>query len=386
MIDVAIVGAGPAGLMAARVLATRGLDVTVLEEHASVGQPVHCTGILAREAFDEFELSTDTILNDLTEARFVAPDGSDFVYTNGPSEAVVVDRAAFDMRLGCAATAAGAVLQTGVRVTAITPAHDAVTIECHGRPTVRARASVLACGSKYAFHRSLGLGSPPLFLRTAQLELPATRLHEVELHFGNDVAPMGFGWAVPVLRGRRLHVRVGVMADADAPRYFQQMLARLSSRWGLDASDATAPRARILPLATIPRTYADRVVVVGDAAGLVKPTTGGGIYFALLSGALAADVLAEALGHGMLGASALAGYERRWRDRLQAELDTQLQLRMLTQRMSDHDIDQLFNLARTDGIMPIVRRAASFNRHRPLILALLRHQPARQVFYRSLVS
>jgi hypothetical protein len=69
---------------------------------------------------------------------------------------------------------------------------------------------------------------------------------------------------------------------------------------------------------------------------------------------------------------------------LSDEFQTQLSLRLLAHRMSDADIDELFELARTDGIMPIVRRTASFNRHRKLILALFRHPPVRQLLLRQL--
>jgi flavin-dependent dehydrogenase len=124
-------------------------------------------------------------------------------------------------------------------------------------------------------------------------------------------------------------------------------------------------------------------VVVGDAAGLVKPTTGGGIYYSLLSASLGAEVLADALVRDQLAASRLEGYERAWRARLENELDTQLSFRMLAQRMADEDIEGLFELARTDGVMPIIRRTATFNRHRKLIVALLNHPPARQMFFRS---
>ena len=62
MRDVAIVGAGPAGLTAARILASRGHDVVVLEEHHEVGVPVHCTGVLGLDAFSEFSLPSHAIL------------------------------------------------------------------------------------------------------------------------------------------------------------------------------------------------------------------------------------------------------------------------------------------------------------------------------------
>jgi flavin-dependent dehydrogenase len=117
---------------------------------------------------------------------------------------------------------------------------------------------------------------------------------------------------------------------------------------------------------------------------LVKPTTGGGIYYSLVSAALAADVLTEALADDDLSSQRLAPYERQWRERLQDEFQAQLSLRLFAHRMTDDDIEELFELALTDGVMPIVRRTASFNRHRKLILALMKHPPVRQLLLRRL--
>ena len=153
---------------------------------------------------------------------------------------------------------------------------------------------------------------------------------------------------------------------------------------GHRADDLGTPRQKILPLAPISRTYGDRLLAIGDAAGLVKPTTGGGIYYSLVSAALAADMLADAVPQNDLSARRLSVYEQRWRARLSAEFQAQTRLRLLAHRMTDTDIEELFELARTDGVMPIVRRTASFNRHRKLILALLKHPPVRQLLLRRL--
>ena len=142
----------------------------------------------------------------------------------------------------------------------------------------------------------------------------------------------------------------------------------------------------MLPLASVKRTYADRVLAVGDAAGLVKPTTGGGIYYSVVSGEIAAEVLGKGLAAGDLSASALREYEGCWRGRFQSEFTAQLALRFVAQRMRDADIDALFSLATTDGILPIVRQSARFNRHRDFILALLKHQPARRALFGRLAS
>ena len=386
MYDGVVIGAGPAGLQVARQLATRGLRVAVLEEHQIVGDPVHCTGVLAREAFDEFRLSTASILNELTTARFFSPSGQDIVYRTRVVEAVVVDRALFDGSLADEAVRAGAELIRGARVNRITATADGVTIQTAGQPLLHARSCVLACGGRYALHRQLGLGVPSLLLHTAQRELPASTPGDVEVHFGSEVAPRGFAWVVPVQRGGRSFARIGVMAEADAPTYFMRVVDRVAERWGMELPLAGPPRLKILPLSRISRTYGDRFIAVGDAAGLVKPTTGGGIYYSLVSASIGASVLGAALQDGDLSATRLSEYERRWRARLENELDTQLSFRLLAQRMPDEDIEGLFTLARTDGVMPIVRRTASFNRHRKLIVALLKHAPARQMFFRSVMG
>jgi flavin-dependent dehydrogenase len=243
---------------------------------------------------------------------------------------------------------------------------------------------ILACGANYALHRHVGFEAPRLLLHTAQLEVPASRPGDVELHFGGDIAPKGFGWVVPVRRPAGSCARIGVMCGADAPLYFQRIAARAAPRWGIAVTDLGRPRQKILPLAPISRTYGDRLLAIGDAAGLVKPTTGGGIYFSLVSAALAAETLADALSSNDLSAGRLGVYEQRWRERLSGELQAQTRLRMLAHRMTDADIEQLFNLARTDGVLPIVRRTASFNRHRKLILALLKHPPVRKLLLQRL--
>jgi digeranylgeranylglycerophospholipid reductase len=383
MHDVVIIGGGPAGLFAGSRLAAAGLRTTLLEEHASVGEPVHCTGVLAEGAFDEFNLPRRSLLNQLTTARFRSPAGHEVVYSGDRVEAVVIDRRAFDQDLLDQATAAGVVIERGARVTNVQVDGTGITVKTPAGEH-RARAAILACGANYALHRQVGFGMPRLYLHTAQLEVPAGRLGDVELHFGAEIAPKGFGWVVPVSRPREQCARIGVMCDGDAPRYFQRLAARVDPRWTIGAGDLGVPRQKILPLAPISRTYGDRLLAIGDAAGLVKPTTGGGIYYSLVSAALAADTLADAMARNDLSAQCLHAYERRWRARLSSEFQAQTRLRTLAHRMNDSEIEQLFDLARTDGVMPIVRRTASFNQHRKLILALLKHPPVRQLLLRRL--
>jgi geranylgeranyl reductase family protein len=357
--------------------------VDLFEEHADIGEPVHCTGVLAREAFDAFGLSTDSLLNELSTVHFHAPSGAMVEHSTTEVEAVVIDRVRFDRQLAEQAAHAGVRVQRA-RVTALDVDREGVTVTTSAA-SARARVVVLACGASYALQRRLGLGLPKLMLQSAQAEIPAEHLGAVEVHFGSDVAPGGFAWAVPVRRSGRTCVRVGVMCDGDASRHFHRTLERIARRWGISV-DGCTPRQKVLPLGPIERTYSDRVLVLGDAAGLVKPTTGGGIYYSLLSGQLAAETLEQTLADDTLNAEALSQYETAWRRRLGSELRWQHILRRIAQRLSDSDIDRLFDLARTDGIMPLIRRTATFNRHSEFIVALLKHPPARRVLFRAALA
>ena len=383
--DVLIAGAGPAGLYAAEKLARAGAHVVVCEEHGRVGAPVHCTGILATESFTEFDLPRETALNDLSSARFISPTGLVVPYASETPLATVIDRPAFDRALADRATAAGATIITGARVASLET--DAAGVRAiAGESLISGRLAILACGATYGLQRRFGLGLPLLHLQTAQCEVPAANPPtDVELHFGRQVAPDGFAWVVPVRRPSGTAVRIGVMASSDAVSCYTRILESVRRAYGV-ADGAYVPRQKVLPLGAIGRTYANRMLVIGDAAGLVKPTTGGGIHYSIMSAAIAAETAVGALRQDRLDESALEGYEQEWRRRIADELETQTELRRAVTRLSDDEIDGFFNLALTDGIMPIVRSTVRFNQHRDLIRALFRHPPARQFLFRAIVS
>lgn len=218
---------------------------------------------------------------------------------------------------------------------------------------------MLACGANYTLHRKLGLGMPAAYLRSAQLELKAQRHGDVEVHFGSHVAPQGFAWVVPVHRGNQLFARVGLMCENDAASHFRRFAAQVGEtgrasrcRWEDRNGDVT-PRQKMLPLAPIERTYADRVLAVGDAAGLCE---GHHRWRHLLQPRQRRDcrhVLGSALRADALDARSLARYQKEWQRRLGDELKAQLSLRELAERMGHVEIDGLFDLAQTNGVMPM---------------------------------
>jgi digeranylgeranylglycerophospholipid reductase len=382
--DAVVIGAGPAGSLTAERLAAQGLDVVLLEEHDAIGQPVHCTGLLGFDAFDEFDLPRDLVLGFAEAARFWGATGQSVTVRSHRIRAAVIDRAALDQALAARAERSGAVLHRGWRAETVTASQRSVTVS--GRGFARhldARVCVLACGASYRFHRQLGLGTPAVFLQSAQLETPFPETGDVEVRFGNKIAPAGFAWLVPLRRDGTPHARIGLMSKNRASERFASFVGEICARAGIPAPALPAPRLKMLPLGPVSRTYADRILAVGDAAGLVKPTTGGGIYYGLVSGAIAAEVLGDSLRRDRLAAGRLRRYESRWRRQLGQEIRVGLAFRRLASRLTDESIDSLIELARVNGIVQLLHEHASFNWHRKAALALMADSSFRRIVLKS---
>ena len=382
MLDVVVVGGGPTGLYSALLLAEEGFDVVLLEEHATLGAPTHCTGIVSDELSDLFKIPESLVLSRPTGCLIHSPSDRVFPFASTGERIAVIDRREFDRELGAAAQRAGVEIRTGFRAERLRP--DATSIQIEGSAgALRARVCVLACGVGYGLQRQLGLELPSRFLHSAQLEVDTPEAPPmVELYLGRAVAPDGFGWTVPVMRGEQPRMKVGVVARGDA----EQCLGRLLGAPGVSERVTAPPKApirRLLPLAPARRTYGHRVLTVGDAAGLTKPTTGGGIFYGLLSGLLAAETLTGALRRDRLAAGDLRAYEDRWRARLGPHLQISSWVRGLFTRLTDQELETLLEALASEDVQSVIRRTARFNWHGELIRSLLCQPGVKATMFRA---
>jgi flavin-dependent dehydrogenase len=165
-------------------------------------------------------------------------------------------------------------------------------------------------------------------------------------------------------------MKVGVVARGDA----EQRLGGVLSTPGVAeriASPPGMPLRRLLPLAPARRSYGHRVLTVGDAAGLTKPTTGGGIFYSLLSGQFAAETLTGALRRDRLAAGDLRAYEGRWRACLGPHLWISSRVRRLFARLGDEELETLLEAIASEDVQRVIRYTARFNWHGELIRTLL---------------
>jgi digeranylgeranylglycerophospholipid reductase len=345
--DVVVVGAGPGGAEAARAAAGRGLRTLLVEEHPSVGLPTHCTGKLSLHAFREFDLPPSLAQNTLTAAVFHSPAGVTVRVRRPSADSYVVDRIVFDRWLVARAASAGAELVTGVRVS--DAARDGGWLRLRGiasgggRFEARARLLIDAEGAKPRLPARLGLRLARTYAHGLQYEMRGIGALEAdtpEMFFGRETAPGFFAWLLPVTRDR---ARVGLAIDprlaCGAPvRYLDRLLASHPAlRDRIAGAVVVRKVAGLIPmLAARAPAAADGVLVVGDAAGQVKATSGGGIYFAMIAGRLAGEGAARYVGGDRRAAEA---YERGWRRAFGREIAFTALGRRVINRLADRELD-----------------------------------------------
>jgi digeranylgeranylglycerophospholipid reductase len=281
---VGIIGAGPAGLTAARILAQRGCDVHVFEEHPRIGEPVHCTGIVSSEFFERAELDESFIVNEVSSVSAHAGRVVRELPVKGSELILARDR--FDQHLGRRAQHAGARIHVNHRVTSIT---DDITLTVRDTTSGEERDErfdrlIGAEGPRSITARTFGLQKRRSYYFTAQATIIGSfEPGRYEVHLGS-IAPDYFAWVVPESRTR---ARAGIGSRANTRSYFEHFMTK---RFGAEyAERVVAMQGAPIPLyRPLSRTSKGSVILAGDAAGHNKATTGGGIIPSIISGEIAA--------------------------------------------------------------------------------------------------
>jgi geranylgeranyl reductase family protein len=372
--DILVVGGGPSGLHAAILLARSGFGVRVLERKREIGADIICTGIVGKEVFSEFGLRTDPVLREMQDVRLVSSAGSEILYRHPEPFACVVDRSAFDLSLADEARAAGAGITLGVAANRFDWTADGVRVEAvgpGGEPRrFEARMAILATGIDSRLNTQAGLDVAKDHLYGAQAEI-RTDDKTVAIYVGKSLAPGAFAWAVPASGGL---TRIGLITSRQ-PRTW---LVGLIRRFYPELNSGFRPediRVKAIAQGLVQRTAGDRVLSLGEAAGQVKTTTGGGIYFGLLSSRIAAQVIAGAAKEGSFDARRLGEYDEAWHSALKKEILVGHFARRIFARFTDNQIERLFELARTDGLIPLMQNEGRFDWQSGLILDLAKKVP-----------
>ncbi|MHA1576890.1 MAG: geranylgeranyl reductase family protein [Candidatus Thorarchaeota archaeon] len=338
--DVAVVGAGPAGLTAARTLSDNGISTVVLDRRKIVGLPIQCGEFLPTptEIADLFpnspraprlvDVPSKLILNQTKSIRLLSPKNRPYEFNLRSN---IIDRARFDQHLAELASKAGAEIWLNSRVTKLAR-NNVVTYTSNGlEKRVKVKVVIGADGPRSIVAKSIGIQYPDLardFSASVQYVMSGTNFDSdvTQMFFGNLAAPGGYMWVIPK-NDSRANVGYGLR--------YSHLSSRVSLTKFLDRFIRTNPvlsegtkNAKIESRigASIPvggplhRTYTNNVLLVGDAAGHVMASNGGGVCTALVGGEIAGNSIIKHLREN----KPLSIYETMWKQEIGQELASSL--------------------------------------------------------------
>ena len=376
MYDVIIIGAGVTGSYAAGELARLGHHVCVLEKQQQPGLKSSCTGIISHECLEMLQVDRSLIQNAARSARIFAPSGKYLRVERENTQAYIMDRPALDRLMAGKAGQNGAEFHFSTAVTAIHPEKQHVTVEVASLQSetavFRARCVIVACGAGGSLTESAGLGRIREFAHGAQAQVDCADVAEVEVYSGTKTAPGFFAWLVPA-SGKQ--GKAGLLCRGNPRPYITALLDRLLKLNRITSADSVISYGSI-PLRPLARTYADRLLVVGDAAGQVKPTSGGGIYFGVLCARQAVLTLDGCLNSGDLSSGQLSLYQKRWHKILKKELSIDYWAHRFYQGLDDKQVEHIFNIIVKHGIHESLLTSPdiTFDWHSLVILDAIRHR------------
>ena len=380
--DVVVVGAGPAGSTVAYELARQGHSVLLVEEHARIGRPVQCAGLVSQRVLD-LAGSTSFVRRPVKGASVFSPALESVSFRATGPRAFVIDRAGLDIHLADRAARAGVTVLAGWRFEGLErPPNGTLGLRLLGPAdeprSIAARLVVGADGVASAVARAFRLRRPVEILPAFESEFgespgdPDT----VEVYLGNDLSPGLFGWWIPDGDGG---ARAGVAVHAGpvtAREYCQRLERQIARRFGRPLKAPTSYLVSGIPIGNVPRTSGDHVLLVGDAAAQVKPLSGGGIYTGMRCAQIAAEVAHRSLTSDDLSARSLAAYDAAWRAELGEEFSKALYLRRLLLRLSDSDLEKVVAALKGAGLTEVIVAFGDIDFPTGVARALLRQSPS----------
>ena len=369
MYDFVVVGAGPAGSQCAYKLGSLGYSVLQIEEHRSVGKPVECTGVVSRRAISM--VKTDSIVNRVHGAHIYFPSGKN-VHVSKDEETIIIDRERFDQDVSSAAIGEGVELRMN-SVFLDADLHDgSITVKYRKEGNVveeNAMALVGADGAGSTVRRNLYPNQKVRRMVSAYQVEAAVKMKDqdsVDVYLGSAYSKGFFGWAAPAGDLTRIGNAGFGMSRELFLNIFKKFLdpSKLSINGGL------------IPIRTLDRTYGERSVLVGDAGGIVKPLTGGGIYTGMLSGELAAESLNMAYEKENFSASSLAVYQSMWKKAIGKELSRDLKIQKLYSKITDTSLDAMESMLSDPDILRKISNAGDIDFPSKVVIGILIKKPS----------
>ena len=381
--DAVVVGGGPCGSFSAFTMAKQGMKVIVCEEHKEIGVPTHCAGHLSLSGLKRLglHLPSNVVENEFKGAVFHSPRGKKFSVRFNSPVTCIVNRERFDKHLSSLAMKAGAQYLFGSRAESFvidSGFATGVAIRREGTKETLASSLVIdaeGCSSILLKKAGLQTLDCSMIVNAVQAEVDRVddvNTNTVEVYLGREYASGFFAWIIPK---RNMSANVGLATNMGNP---QERLHRFMQKHPVASkklSKSKITRLSFHPISlegAIPKTYSNGLLIVGDAASQVKPTTGGGVIFGLICSRIAGEVAYEALQNHDFSETFLSHYQSRWKERIGFNLAAMRQIRKLLNRLSDDKIDRIIDLCARLGIDAVLEEVGDLDFQGASLIRMIR--------------
>jgi digeranylgeranylglycerophospholipid reductase len=363
--DVLVIGAGPAGSIAARTAAEKGLDVLLIEKRQEIGDPVRCAeGVSKKYLKKHVEIDKRWVCANLKGSRFYSPDGTKVGMseeTASSEDGFIIERKIFDRALAEQAAKAGAEVRVKTRATNLIIEDDFVKgarlMHLGKEYGVRSKIVIGADGVESKVGRWAGIDTSlkPIDIETCvQYIVTGVDVDQqyCEFYLGNDVAPGGYVWVFPKGEGKA-NIGIGILGNKTGefkPRPIDYLNAFMEKRFS-DAKIIGMVFGGVPVSGCIEKTSTNGLMLVGDAARQSDPITGGGILNAMEAGKMAGEAAYEAISTGDISFKKLEElYEKRWRRTLGNDINMSLIVKNRFIGLTDEDLNSLAHYLKNEKL------------------------------------
>lgn len=374
--DVVVAGAGPAGAVCARELSHNGFRVLLIEEHSAIGDPLHCSGLVSRRTLTESGVGETVVSNRIKGVRFHSYLGEVAVLTSSLDSALVIDRPGFDRELVAQAENAGAFLSLRTRLEGVEQLDSCVRLRLRVAGKDRYVQTSVLVGADGVFStvaRVIASSQPAERVIAIGGEVQSTAAAVdtdfVEVFIRPDYWPGWYGWTIPV-DSSTLRFGVGTSELLTNRRGLVDNL--LVNHPVLSGARLVRIRGGVIPLGQREILGKGGVLLVGDAAGQVKPVSGGGIYTGVLGAKESARAIAAVLGGSVSYPNLAATYENFWHQALGWKLRRQQALRWLIRGLGQEEVHTCLSLLSIPEVSALVGDSGDIDQPDDLFIKLLR--------------
>ena len=391
VLDCVVVGGGPAGARAIYELSKISTNIALIDYRETLGDKL-CTGIIGTECVEKYGIDNNIIYQEADSADIINPAKDIFHLKSEKPKAYIIDRVQYVQNLINKAKNNNAKIICKYRVTGIDQTENKVAITYSNKKeekVIYSKSIILASGLENKLINDFNIA--PLkkenILNGSQLKIKSKYpnvISNTKVFIGSNYGFQGFGWIVPTSNDELL---IGVLARDKSKKIITEFISLVTKTYNIiiNESDKKNIKSWGIPIKPLEKTYDNRLLVVGDAAGLVKPITGGGIYYSQISAEIAVKTIKHALEINNFNCEVMANYQQKWEKQIGDEITRSNKLRDILFGFEDNMLNHLTKFTLSNKLISkiLLSKSSSFDNHFQSFVNFINNEKVNNLFSQS---